>query len=72
MIIVILFRLVDYWALGVLIFEMNAGYSPFWVNPPSRRLLLRSSLPFRMLINKRSIIKLLMQNIVLDRHFPII
>jgi hypothetical protein len=23
--------LVDYWALGVLIFEMNAGYSPFWV-----------------------------------------
>jgi hypothetical protein len=25
------FRLVDYWALGVLIFEMNAGYSPFWV-----------------------------------------
>ncbi|UJR08641.1 hypothetical protein I4U23_012900 [Adineta vaga] len=21
---------VDYWALGVLIFEMNAGYSPFW------------------------------------------
>lgn len=21
----------DYWALGVLIFEMNAGYSPFWV-----------------------------------------
>ena len=22
---------VDYWALGVLIFEMNAGYSPFWV-----------------------------------------
>jgi hypothetical protein len=25
------FCLVDYWALGVLIFEMNAGYSPFWV-----------------------------------------
>ena len=24
--------LVDYWALGVLIFEMNAGYSPFWVD----------------------------------------
>ena len=23
--------LVDYWAMGVLIFEMNAGYSPFWV-----------------------------------------
>ncbi|CAF1081576.1 unnamed protein product [Rotaria sordida] len=21
---------VDYWALGVLVFEMNAGYSPFW------------------------------------------
>jgi len=25
------FILVDYWALGVLVFEMNAGYSPFWV-----------------------------------------
>lgn len=66
---------VDYWALGVLIYEMNAGNSPFWVNIFCNHeciLFIFFNDYFRMRINRRFIIRLSTRNFDLDHSFPII
>ena len=62
---------VDWWALGILIFEMLAGYPPFYDENPfgiyEKILLGRLSFPFHFDSNSRDLIKKLLTQ---GNYFP--